>query len=64
MWMHPCLIPKRDPCGTRLVRLRDIPFEQRLAALRELVKEGLPDGEAEVLLGWVYEPGDLGARVA
>lgn len=56
--------PAAKPCGDRLVRLADVPLEERLSAFRQIVRScKTPD---EVLRLWllVLEPEDKGGRVA
>lgn len=54
-----------EPTGTKLVRLRELPLEERTKGYAKLVRNGdLTPEEAERLLTVVIDPGDVGGRIA
>lgn len=57
------ITPKPQPCGSKLVRLRDVPLRLRQRAYHKLVRDLSPD-EAETLLDLIIDPGDKGGRIA
>jgi hypothetical protein len=58
-------VPKPQPCGTKLVRLRDVPLAERQRAYHHLVRTSVVSPEeAEALLDLIIDPGDKGGRVA
>lgn len=57
--------PKPQPVGSKLVRLRDVPLEERVRAYSELVRRyQVSEEEARSLLTIVLAPGEVSARVA
>ncbi len=59
------LTPKTEPVGTTLVRLIDVPLEDRLHALhRIMARDNLTGEEAQTILDMCLDPGDLSARIA
>lgn len=61
---QPPIIPKLEPCGARLVRLRDVPKQTRLVAARQAEKIAKDGREASRLMALALEPGDAGGRIA
>lgn len=58
------IVAKPQPCGSRLIRLADIPKHLRMRAARSAVCEAKDEREAQRLLAIALDPGDAGGRIA
>ncbi len=56
--------PKPHPTGNKLIRLADIPIEQRRAAALKLMRETSDTSEYAALFELVVAPGNRSARIA
>lgn len=58
------ITPKDTPTGNQLVRLEDVPLQQRLAAARSLARTTGDTEEADTLLHLALFPGTASGRIA
>lgn len=52
------------PVGTKLVRLKDVPRKERMAALRRVLRTAKDGDEARRLFSIAMDPEDKGGRIA
>ena len=58
-------IPQTQPTGAKLMHLRDVPLDTRLAALHHLMRhDNLGSEDIIALLDKCLDPGDTSTRIA